>query len=215
MHLPRLQELEYDVCEPYGACLWLSQQPADMGSLSSSLLRLKCCGVGVTQFPLALTQLVALEHLNASGNEFAGVPAAITALSRLTGLVLGRTFCEDVLQEGERRPLDVRTLGDLSGFPALRMLMFDYCEVMLCESMLGAVRHASIVRIAFHVSHPAPECAAMVLQLSQALRRIGRGGVLSFAGCGFGGSHAEHVLQSAHALPPLHKFLVALQAYGM
>ena len=47
-------------------------------------------GHGLTHFPLALTQLVTLQSLMACGNDFAEVPAAIRALSRLTQLSLGR-----------------------------------------------------------------------------------------------------------------------------
>ena len=39
-----------------------------MGSLSSALLRLTFRRQGLAYFPLALTQLVALEHLDASDN---------------------------------------------------------------------------------------------------------------------------------------------------
>ena len=63
-----------------------------MGSLSATLLHLDISGHMGTRFPLALTQLVALEHLSARGNEFAELPAGITALSRLTELMLGRVI---------------------------------------------------------------------------------------------------------------------------
>ena len=49
---------------------------------------------------------------------------------------------------------------------------------MMCGSMLAAARHASLVRLCFSFAHPATECALMVLQLSQALRRLRRGSVL-------------------------------------
>ena len=89
-------------------------------------------GLELTQFPHALTQLTALECLVASKNDFAEVPAAITALSGLTVLRLGRLVPPgDLLQLHETRPLDARALGDLSGFPALRELSFECCEVML------------------------------------------------------------------------------------
>ena len=159
-----------------GACPRLSRPPADMGSLSSMLLHLNFSGQGLTQFPLVLTQLVALEHLNAEGHEFAELPAAITALSRLTELALGRCFSlqqHDQSQQRANRRLDVRTLEDLSAFSALCRLTFSFCEVMLCDSMLGVVRHASLASISFVDSHPAPECAPMILQLSQALMRMG------------------------------------------
>ena len=212
VQLPQLQQIIFEACEPCGgtACPWLSRPPADMGFLESSLLHLTCHWLGLNQFPMALTQLVALQHLNASGNDFAEVPAAVTALSRLTELVLGQCARSSSLS----LPLDARALGDLSGFPALRKLTFFFSEVLLCESLLGAVQHAKLASISFISSNPAPECALMVLQLSQALRRLKRGSVLSFEDK-MHGSHAEHAMQSAHALAPRHKFQVALQAYGM
>ena len=85
----------------------------------------------------------------------------------------------------------------------------------MCTSLLGAVWHASLASISFLVSHPAPECMLMTLQLVQALRQQRRGSVLSFADCGCGGLQAERVFQSAQALSPLHKFQVLLQACGM
>ena len=89
-----------------------------MGLLSSTLRHLDCCGQGLTVFPPALMQLVALECLVAERNEFMELPAAITALSRLTELILGRIMAkEDPLQVHGKRPLDVRALGDLSGVP--------------------------------------------------------------------------------------------------
>ena len=146
--------------------------PADMGALRLGLLHLDLQGRKLTRFPRALTQLVALEHLNVRENEFVELPAGITALSRLTELMLGRHIdFEDPLQLLEKRPLDVRALGDLSGFPALCKLTFDLCEVMLCRSVLGAARHVSLASLCFRAAHPAPECAPAVLQLSHELWR--------------------------------------------
>ena len=93
VQLPRLQRIIFDSGVGRGECLacpWLTRLPADMGSLTSSLLRLDCTGVGLAQSPLALMQLVALKHLDASFNDFAELPAAITGLSRLTELAFGR-----------------------------------------------------------------------------------------------------------------------------
>ena len=187
VQLPRLERMVLETSEPVqgGACPWLSRLPADMGTLSSTLLHLSFSGHGLTEFPLALTQLVALQHLDASRNEFAMVPAGITALSSLTELVLGLSARGEPRRLNRTRHLDARAvdaraLGDLSSFPSLCRLRFESCEVVLCESMLRAVRCASLVSIAFHNSHPAPGCAQMVLQLHQALKRVGRGSVLSF-----------------------------------
>lgn len=142
---------------------------------------------------------MALEHLDANRNEFAVLPAAITALSRLTELVLGRN-AREVSQrtlsdnDWDARALDVCALGNLSGFPMLCRLHFEYCEVKLCESMLGAVRHASLASIAFRLAHPAPGCAPVVLQLSQALNRLRRGSVLRFYPDDLQDRYAEQVL---------------------
>ena len=213
--LPRLQRM---VCSsepcPQGACLWLSRPRPHMGTLSSTLLHLDLSGHELTQFPLALTQLVALEGLVAEENEFAELPAGITALSRLTELALGRAWRErdDPFQQRKKRPLDVRALGDLSEFPALSVLRFDHCEVTMCTSMLGAVRHASLTRMQFCMSHPAPECAIMLLQLGQALNRVKRGSVLRVHDLGFGVAEQGY---EDEQLAPLFMFKIALQACGL
>ena len=206
VQLAGLQSIIFDARRLYGGGTCLARLPADMASLSSTLLHLSFRGAGLIQFPLVVTQLVALQHLDAYDNAFAVLPAAITALSRLTELVLGRgcgVAC-DMLQQNERRPLDVRALRELSAFPALCRLSFSYCEVVLCKSVLGAVRHTSLASIAFIVSHPAPECAPMVLQLSQSLRRLGGGSVLSFRNYMSGmDAGIEHAFEGALSLPPL------------
>ena len=103
------QQLAPELLDPLGPL----RLPADMGALSSTLLHLDISGHTGTRFPQALMQLVALKHLNATENEFAALPAGITALSRLTELMLGRIcmFDEDPLQLRGKRPLDVRALG--------------------------------------------------------------------------------------------------------
>ena len=181
--------------------------PADMGLLSSSLMHLNIRGLRLPQFPLALTQLVALECLHAYDNEFAELPAGITALSRLKKLRLGRVDCpENPLQVHENRPLNAIALGDLSGFPALCQLTFRYCEVKLCNLLLdGAARHRSLASLFFHYAHPAPECMPMVLQLSQEpkrscmLRVTDDSEMRTWGDC------------PAAALPPIYMFKTALK----
>ena len=185
--------------------------PADMGLLSSSLTHLTISGL--KQFPLPVTQLSALECLDASGNLFAKLPAGITALSRLTELRLGRVMSEaDPLQLHVKQPLDARALGDLSGFPALRELTLHYCEAMLCSSVLGAVRHASLVSLCFRIAHPAPECAPAVLQLSGELRRMRRGSVVTYESEAW--PRIRTALQKARGRAPCQKFMAALEAGG-
>ena len=187
-----------------------------LGLLSMSLLHLCVFGLALPHFPLVLTQLVALECLDASTNEFAELPAGITALSRLTELRLGRgpilngqVVCED-------EPLDVRALGDLSGFPALRKLDFQTCAVMLSPVLLGAVRHASIPTICFRHAHPMPECVLMVLQLSRELKRLRRGSVLAVERVHeFGQAYRTspiRVLNDVRALERFDSFKAALHA---
>ena len=183
--VPRVQRITFtqdvylDGADSVAAPPELFKLPADMGLLRSLLSHLDISGLRVNSFPCALTQLVVLECLHAHENEFAELPAGITALSRLSELRLGRMMLEkDPLQLNGKRPLDVRALGDLSGFPALRELIFSSCEVMLCPSMLGAVQHASLITLEFCYAHPALFCTLVVLQLSQALRSLRRGRVL-------------------------------------
>ena len=176
VHLPVLQHIEYSW--PRHGGLQVSRLPSDVGALSSTLRVLHICDNGLTQFPLVLTQLRALVCLTAKCNHIAELPAAFTALSRLTSLLLGRYPIGDLLPFRETPPLDVRALGDLSGFPALRELSFADCEVVLCGSVLGAVRHASLTSLSFKDAYPAPMCEGAVLQLGQALAQVNRGGVL-------------------------------------
>ena len=208
LQLPCLQRLtlkDEDDGWCHERCLGLSGLPADMGSLSATLIHLDISGRKLTHFPLALTRLVALECLKASANEFAKVPDGITALARLTKLTLGRAATwEDPLQLHEKRPLDVRALGDLSAFPALCKLTFKFCEVAMCESMLGAVRHASLASLVFRTAHPAPGCMLTVLQLSQALKQQMRGSVLRLV-LDKKDVHATF-LHDAQGQAPFHKF---------
>ena len=182
VRLPRLQQLVWSRMRGMCDCsstLHGIGLPAGMGLLSSSLLQLDISGSLLSHFPLALTQLVALECLDASWNRFAKLPAGITALSRLKDLTLGRIFSSNDPLHGKRL-LDVRALGDLSLFPALRELTLMLCEVVLCPSLLGAVRHASLAKVCFYMAHPAPECAPVVLQLNWELGGLRRGTVVTF-----------------------------------
>ena len=196
--------------QPFVIPLGLLSWPADMGILSLSLLHLDISGHRLAHFPVALTQLVALECLKASGNEFVELPSAITALSRLTELALGRVASQrDPLQLQGVRPLNVATMGDLSGFPALCKLTFSFCEVKLCMS-LSAVRHTSLASIVFEFAHPAPVCVPMVLQLSLELRQSNMLSLAPIRGssqCKW----ADDIVQDLQTLPPFYKFQAALE----
>ena len=180
LKLPLLQHMVFETEEPCvadysDAYMGLPRLPAYM---SPKMLHLSLAGHGLTQFLLVLTQLMALEHLDVRGNEFAELPVDITALSRLTELVLGRLVPEpESLHLHEQPPLDARALGDLSAFPALCKLFLHDCSVTLCASMLGVTRHASLMKLYFRRSRFPLECALVLQQLSQALERLGRGSV--------------------------------------
>ena len=217
VHLPRLQHIVQRVRnQPFqcGDRLQLPGLPTDMGPLCSSLLHLDVSGHALTHFPLALTQLAALQCLRADRNEFVQLPTAITALSRLTELTLGRiTPYEDRLQLHVRRPLDVRALGDLSGFPPLRVLTFGCCEVFVCQSILNAVQRTSLPSISFQLAHPAPVCALTVLLLANWLGGQGRISVLRFVWEADSG--VQRAVQEAQGRAPFQKFVTALEACGM
>ena len=222
VHLPQLQQIlfrGFGQRHPWdeGGHLGLSRLPDNMGSLRRMLQALDITGNELTCFPLAVTQLRALTCLKAGGNDFAELPAAVTALSRLVDLTLGRGVSEeDPLQLHGKRPLDARALGDLSAFPALCHVGFEGCEVMLCESMLGAVQHASLRSIDFCLAHPAPECALVVLELSQELRRLRRDRMLKTTCRGVHrGQYLEDVLLAANGQAPFQKFKAALEACGL
>ena len=209
--LPRLQHLGYGTFKRCrgGACPWLCRLPADLGSLSTGLLHVDFSGHRLTEFPLALTQLVALKCLWASGNEFAGLPAGITALARLTAL---RLECGMPPARLPVKRLDVRALGDLSGFPALCNLSFSFCEVLFCESLLSAEQPPSLTSLFLGSAHPAPECALMVLQLGHALKRLGRGNMLKCDCCDEWASSRSHNVYEQAAF---RRFQAAFQAFGL
>ena len=221
VQLPRLarlvlsQDIPLDVPDHGvydGAPAGLFRLPADMGLLSLSLVDLEVSGLRLTHFPDALTQLVALERLVANKNEFAKLPASVTALSRLTELALGRLVTgSGILRPHKIYPLDVRALGDLSAFPALRTLSFAFCEVALCVSLPGgAVQHPSLESICFCLAHPAPDCVPMVLQLSQELRRLRGGSVVKVAGNVEDLDLFAALMRCAQALLPFQIFKAAL-----
>ena len=197
-----------------GACLRLCKLQADLGSLKVTLLHIDFYGQRLAQFPLVLTQLEALVCLKATRNDFAGLPAGITALSRLTELKLVRvTPDNNVLQLHNKLPLDVHAMGDLSGFLALCKVSFDSCEVLLCESVTGATWHPSLASLSFNLAHPAPECLLAVLQLCQALKRLRGRSVLSF----FDEKWFKFPLDKyiVQGLPPFYKFKASLVACGL
>ena len=213
VHLPRLEHINFDNLESYhwAESLEPARLPADMGCLCSALLRLSFRNHDVTEFPPALTQLVALQWLCADMNEFTKLPTAMTALSRLTKLDLGRVMSEeDPLQLHVKRPLDVRALGDLSALPALRELSFSFCELMFCESLPSAVHHASLMNIYFRVAHPAPECTPKVIWLSKERKNLKRGSVLRFVSMDRD-FWITCMLQEAQGRSPYQKFMAAVK----
>ena len=213
--LVQLPCLKHVFIHTFDRCRNDASLPADMGSLSSSLVEHNFCGYGFAHFPLALTQLVALESLNASENEFSELPAGITALSRLTDLRLGRLMVwRDPLLLHGKRALDARALGDLSGFPALCGLTFTFCEVILSDLLLGARQHPNLAGLCLRVAHPAPECALTVLQLGRELTKLKRGSVLT-CDCAGGGLFVERALQDAQGRVPIQQLWAGFEVFGL
>lgn len=215
MQLPLLERVAFETITPCPghACPGL----AALVPMTSALLQVTIHGHGLAHFPLALTQLVGLEILRVSGNEFAELPSGVTALSRLTELKVRRLLSHtDPLQVHETRPLDVRALGDLSAFPALCELGIGHCEVLLCELVLSAARHPCLANFYFWLAHPAPDCAMVVLQLGLALRRLGRRSVLQFCTEGVAqGQDYERAVREAQGRAPLQKFMAGMEACGL
>ena len=90
------------------------------------------------------------------------------------------------------------------------------CEVMLCESLLGAVRHASLASLSFFYAHPAPRCRAVVVQLGQGLRRVNRGSVLTVRNSfNWESRWSERSLVGVPRRAPIYKFKAALEAAGL
>ena len=79
LQLPHLQWMIFDTFHSrFGrACLGLCTLPADLGSLKETLLGVDFSGHGLPRFPLALTQLGALQCLRATWNEFTVLPARL------------------------------------------------------------------------------------------------------------------------------------------
>ena len=225
IQLPRLQHISFNADEAWsgGPHVGLPPRlPADLGSLRSTLQHLGFSGQGLAQFPLAITQLVALKCLNAEHNEFAVLPAGILALSRLTELTVGRIECGyDPLQGYKTGPLDARLLSDLSAFPALCTLTFESCEVLVCDTIPGAARHPCLVDLCFRYAHPAPACAPALLRLGQEAKKLGRRGsfgrFLSFIH--FSDSDIDYLFEPApqgmQVLWPWQDFEDALDALGL
>ena len=82
--------------------------------------------------------------------------------------------------------------------------------MLFCDSLPSVVRHPSLASLRFGSAHPAPECALMVLQLSQALKQLGRVNMLR---CLYGGEWACLGVQDAQAA--FTRFQAALQACGL
>ena len=211
--LPSLQKLvcaggEWDRRTSFGR-VW-SNLPADMGSLSPTLLSLDVSIVDLAAFPLAVTQLTALQCLQAHRNSFSVVPAGITALGRLETLELGRRG--DPGHTATRRmpvkKIDASALGDLSSFPLLSTLGVARCEVKLSSAFGGAAGHGRLANLVFRNAYPAPECVVTVLQYRQELQRQGRGGVLQLKEC------LIPARLTRQDITPCRKFRLALEACG-
>ena len=95
--------------------------------------------------------------------------------------------------------------GDLHVRSALRGTVF-------CEPLLNAVQHSSLTSLLLGSAGPAPKCALMVLQLSQALKQMERGNMLEFV---YKDQWADLGVQDVHGQAAFNRFQAALQGCGL
>ena len=128
-------------------------------------------------FPACVLAATGLTHLDLRGNCFEHLPDAVSALTALKTLYLGRH--SPGVDDEIGGALDARALGTLAGFPSLRSLAFGYCSVLLCPDFQAAAGHPRLEDLELATSYPAPgsSCGAF-LAFVHALLQQGRAGVL-------------------------------------
>ena len=153
-------------------------------------------------WPACVLGMTNLTHLDQRNNCFEELPDAVSTLTALQMLYLGRRFTESDEIGGA---LDARALGNLAGFPALGSLEFDHCSVQFCPSFQAAAAHPCLKELELVASYPAcgSSCGAF-LGFVHALLQQGRAGVLQVH---------ESVVQGA-GRHDCRRFRGALQAVG-
>jgi len=150
--------------------------PAGGAPCSASLSRLSLPGHNLPVFPPGICAMTRLMHLDLSPSCFEQLPGGVSALTALEELRLGRhaAGCQEI-----GGTLDARALGSLAGFPALRVLSFATCSVLLCPSFQAAAAHPCLQKLELDTSYPAlgPSCGAL-LGFVIALLQKGRPGML-------------------------------------
>jgi len=141
----------------------------------ASLTDFTLAGHALPDFPACVLAMTGLRCLNLRGNCFEQLPSAVSVLSDLETLCLGR-----LSENGEiGGTLDARALGNLAGFPNLFSLSFYNCSVLLCLSFQAAAAHPCLQELELTTAYPAcgPSCQAF-LGFVIALLRQGRADVL-------------------------------------
>ncbi len=142
----------------------------------ASLTGCTLAGHQLRDWPACVLAATRLTYLNLGGNCFEELPDAVSVLTALETLRLGRHSPGPDVVGGS---LDARALGNLAGFPALRSLSFDNCSMQFCPSFQAAAAHPCLESLQLCTSYPAcgPSCGAF-LGFVVALLQQGRARVL-------------------------------------
>ena len=142
----------------------------------ASLTSVTLVGHQLRYWPACVQSMRRLTDLDMRDNSFEELPEAVSVLTALETLCLGR-HCSSPVEVGGT--LDARALGNLAGFPNLRSLEFNNCCVQFCPSFQAAAAHPCLKKLELDTSHPAPgPSRAAFLGFVAALLQQGRAGVL-------------------------------------
>ena len=142
----------------------------------ASLTKICLTGYKLQCWPSCVLAMTSLTCLDLRHNCFEQLPDAMSVLTCLKELSLGRHSTGPGEVGGA---LDARALGNLAGFPALRSLEFCHCSVQFCPSFQAAAAHPCLKELELVNSYPAcgPSCVAFLIFVA-ALLQQGRAGVL-------------------------------------
>jgi len=158
-------------------------------------------GHGLPAFPACVPTMIRLRCLDLRGNCFEQLPSAVSVLTALESLYLGR-----LSRHGEiGGALDVCALGNLAGFPNLFSLWFHNCSLLFCPSFEAAAAHPCLQELELTTAYPAPGPSCQnFLGFVIALLQQGRAEVL----------HLQYSVVQGAGQQDGQRFRGALQAVG-
>lgn len=133
-------------------------------------------GVNLSAFPAGILAMSRLVRLNLAYCCFKQLPEAVSVLTALTALDLGRHSADGMQIGGV---LDAQALGSVAGFPHLRGLWFHRCSVLFSPSIQAAAEHPRLVFLRLTTPYNASglSCKAL-LGFAHVLLQQGRPDVL-------------------------------------